>query len=115
MINLLPHIIWKSGKIFGRFTGMALPPFGIVLSLLAKNIAYVMNHEWTHWLQAKELLYIGFPIVYFGLWPFYGYYNHPMEREARENKGNGTYNFTRKKYSWTKFMDKPWWNKKDRS
>jgi hypothetical protein len=111
MINPLPKIIWINRRIFWRFTGMALPPFGIILSTQASNLAQVLMHEWTHFLQAEELWYIGFWIVYAVLWLAYGYWNHPMEREARENKYDPAYNSHREKMAWRKYMDKPWWNK----
>lgn len=72
---------------------------------------YAINHEQIHTAQMKELLYIGFYILYFLEWfiklfkyGFKAYRNISFEREAFNNEYNLGYLLNRKPYSWTKYI-----------
>ena len=59
-----------------------------------------LNHEKIHFEQQKELLLIGFYLLYFIFWIFKGYKNNPFEIEADQNEKDLKYIDKRKKFSW---------------
>ncbi len=73
-----------------------------------------LNHEYIHFKQGKELLFIGFWLLYvlnylFNLFRFNfdsheAYINIAFEREAYENQRNFNYISKRKKYNWVKWL-----------
>ncbi len=72
----------------------------------------IKNHERIHTAQMKELLYVGFYLLYILEWlfkmPKYGkkgaYYNTSFEREAYENDNNLDYLQKRARYAWLKLI-----------
>lgn len=48
---------------------------------------YSIKHETKHVHQWRWHLYILFPVLYFGIMIFTGYWNHPYERAARRFAG----------------------------
>ena len=71
----------------------------------------VLNHEYIHTLQQRELLFLGFYLWYLGEWlfrliqyrdPLQAYRNISFEREAYEIDSNLDYPKLRKRYSWWK-------------
>lgn len=74
----------------------------------------VMTHETIHTEQMKELLYIGFYLLYFVEWivriltpPFRtAYRDISFEREAYENQVRSNYPDVRKRFAWTKYLTK---------
>jgi hypothetical protein len=65
------------------FAGITLPPFGVYI--LAERLTDVdlIRHERVHWTQYQRMGATKFYLTY--LWQMlrYGYWNSPMEREAR--------------------------------
>lgn len=73
-----------------------------------------LNHEGTHTEQMKELLWVGFYILYgiewlIRLFTDWGraYRRISFEQEAYTNQSNDSYNSTRERFAWTKYL---WWN-----
>lgn len=58
-----------------------------------------INHETIHFAQQKELLFIGFFLIYFIEFIFKGYYNISFEREAYKYCQDLNYLKTRKHYA----------------
>ena len=58
-----------------------------------------INHESIHFEQQKELLFIGFFIIYLIEFLFKGYYNVSFEIEASENEEDLNYLSRRKHYA----------------
>jgi len=72
-----------------------------------------INHERIHLKQQKELLVIGFYILYVLFWLvnlvryrsfFLAYSAIPFEREAYQNEEDWVYTLNRKKYAWIKYI-----------
>lgn len=65
------------------FAGITLPPFGIYILAERLADADLIRHERVHWAQYQRMGAIKFYLTY--LWQMlrYGYWNSPMEREAR--------------------------------
>jgi hypothetical protein len=65
------------------FAGITLPPFGIYILAERLTDADLIRHERVHWTQYQRMGAINFYLTY--LWQMlrYGYWNSPMEREAR--------------------------------
>jgi hypothetical protein len=63
---------------------ITLPPFGIFILLDHINDKNIYNHEMIHWKQAQELGVVMFYIKYLFFQVRYGYWNNPMEVEARK-------------------------------
>ena len=69
-----------------------------------------INHEEIHTKQMKELLYVGFYILYLFFWlrnlvkgDNKAYRNIKFEKEAYSNENNLVYLSVRKKYAWRKY------------
>ena len=71
------------------------------------------THEIIHLQQQKELLLIGFYLLYVGFWFWYlirsrsfqlAYACIPFEREAYDNDGDWVYPLNRKPYSWRQYL-----------
>ena len=71
------------------------------------------NHEYIHTLQQRELLFIGFYLLYVCEWLFrlafyrdqyLAYRNLSFEREAYSHQGNLNYKNTREKFAWRKYF-----------
>jgi hypothetical protein len=69
-------------RTFG-YGGVALPPFGIYI--LAERITEesLIQHEKIHWVQYQRMGAIKYYLTYVWQVLRYGYWNAPMEREAR--------------------------------
>lgn len=65
------------------FAGITLPPFGIYILAERLTDSDLIRHERVHWAQYQRMGAIKFYLTY--LWQMlrYGYWNSPMEREAR--------------------------------
>lgn len=65
------------------FAGVTIPPFGIYILAERLDDADLIRHEQVHWAQYQRMGAIKFYLTY--LWQVirYGYWNSPMEREAR--------------------------------
>ena len=71
------------------------------------------THEVIHLKQQRELLLIGFYLLYVGFWLRYlwahrsfqmAYACIPFEREAYDNDADPTYPLTRKPYAWRLYL-----------
>jgi hypothetical protein len=71
------------------------------------------THEIIHLQQQKELLLIGFYLLYVGFWFWYlirsrssqlAYACIPFEREAYDNDSDWVYLLNRKPYSWRQYL-----------
>lgn len=87
--------------------------YDYVMDYINKNnkIPVLLNHEYIHTPQWKELYIIGFLLLYIFEYIFkffrYGtdaYYNISLEREAYQNDNNLEYLKTRKKYAFAKYI-----------
>jgi hypothetical protein len=66
-----------------RFAGITLPPFGIFIRAESLNNPRLIRHEQAHWAQYERMGLVRFYVLYVFYFFRYGYYNHPMEIEAR--------------------------------
>lgn len=84
------------------FKAMAIFPFIFVRgNSIDKKI---INHEKIHFAQQKELLIVGFYILYGIFYLIYGYRDIPFEREAYRNADNPDYLKKRKPFAWLKHL-----------
>ena len=65
------------------YVGITLPPFGIYILKERLNDEVVRKHELVHWSQYEKLGAISFYAKYLYYSHKYGYWNNPMEAEAR--------------------------------
>ncbi len=85
--NIQPPITKVSWLPYPR-RGMCIPPFGIFTrNTFFNGQQWFIDHEQMHWKQYQELGLWKFYIKYYLLFLRYGYFDHPMEREAREKGG----------------------------
>lgn len=82
MIKEAKHLV-KLFLVSTGFAGITLPPFGIYILKERMNETVLKNHELVHWEQYKQLGAIGFYVKYLYYNFKYGYWNNPMEVEAR--------------------------------
>jgi hypothetical protein len=66
------------------FKGITLPPFGVFLLAEHMGNQPLRLHEEEHWRQAKELGTIKFYALYLWYSLRHGYFNNPMEVQARK-------------------------------
>ena len=66
------------------FAGITLPPFGVFIRAERMDDIYLRRHEAEHWRQAQELGTIKFYARYLWLTLRHGYFNNPMEVQARK-------------------------------
>lgn len=59
-----------------------------------------INHELIHFEQQKELLFIGFYLLYLYYWIKKGYRGNPFEKEAYAKAASGNYLIYREKFAW---------------
>lgn len=71
------------------------------------------RHEYIHTLQQRELLFVGFYLLYVIEWlirfvqhrsAYRGYLNISFEREAYDNAGKTGYERDRRHYAWVKYL-----------
>jgi hypothetical protein len=103
---------WFS-KVMKDYSAITLYPFGIYIQPKHIKDEVTIRHETTHWLQQKEMLCIPFYLWYgiewlIKLFKYKGdsYYNISFEREAYKWESLNTYNQTRNKYAWFKYIIK---------
>jgi hypothetical protein len=103
---------WFS-KVMKDYSAITLYPFGIFIQPKYIKDKTTIRHETTHWLQQKEMLGVFFYLWYVIEWLFKlikyqgdSYYNISFEREAYKWESLNTYNQTRKKYAWLKYIIK---------
>ncbi len=87
---------------FKGYSAMAIYPF--ILTRKDKLSEKTINHESIHFQQQKELLLIGFFLLYLLFWLRYGYRHIPFELEAYEHAAKGDYLAHRKRWAWTKYI-----------
>jgi hypothetical protein len=66
------------------FAGITLPPFGIFILSERINDQRLRLHEECHWRQYQRMGFVGFYLRYFWNTLRHGYWNNPMEIEARK-------------------------------
>ena len=76
--------------------------FPLIAMVRDKEDLRVVNHEKIHVAQQKELLYVGFILLYIFYQIKYGYLNNPFELEARKYQYDQGYLNNRKLYAWYK-------------
>lgn len=90
---------------FKRFVSMMMAPVLFIRKDRENEFTPELeNHEYIHFEQQKELLFIWFYILYLILWPFYGYRNIPFKREAYKKQDNLNYLSERKRFSWLNYF-----------
>jgi len=78
------HVVRWFLKAAGRYA-VCLPPRGIYVLPGRAGEPGLLQHELVHWQQARRMGVIKFYAVYLWYTLRYGYWNNPLEREAREN------------------------------
>lgn len=66
------------------FAGVALAPFGIYILPEQLDNNRLIKHEQQHWRQWQQMGTLRYYLTYFYQVLRWGYYNSPMEKEARE-------------------------------
>ena len=89
MIKEAKHLV-KLFLIRTGFAGITLPPFGIYILKERINEEVLRKHELVHWSQYEKLGVIGFYVKYLYYSHKYGYWNNPMEVEARQKSETPT-------------------------
>jgi hypothetical protein len=69
---------------FAGYKAITLPPFGIFITWDRFNSPSLRRHEMVHWKQAQEFGIVMFYAKYLFFQVRYGYWNNPMEVEARK-------------------------------
>jgi hypothetical protein len=67
----------------GGFDAITLPPFGIYVKAERMNDEILIRHEMCHWAQYQRMGAVKFYALYLWYSMRYGYWNNPMEQEAR--------------------------------
>ena len=65
------------------FGGVTLPPFGIYILAERLDNERLVRHEQAHWAQYERMGFLGFYLTYLWYTIRHGYWNNPMEVEAR--------------------------------
>ena len=65
------------------FGGVCLPPFGIYILAERIHSERLVRHEQAHWAQYERMGFLGFYVTYLWYTIRHGYWNNPMEVEAR--------------------------------
>lgn len=96
---------------FGK-SYIAINLFGVIFAKERLNDTF-LRHELIHTAQQKELLFVGFYLVYIVEWiirllicrsQHRAYRSISFEREAYSNQGNAGYLKTRKHYAWIRYI-----------
>lgn len=69
------------------YKAITLPPFGIYAMPESANSELLRRHEMVHWEQAQRYGTLGFYARYLWFTLRHGYWNNPMEVEARRVSG----------------------------
>ena len=83
-----PHIIRWFLRTFG-FGGVTLPPLGIYILAERLGNERLVRHEQAHWAQYERMGFLGFYLTYLWYTIRHGYWNNPMEVEARGSEDGG--------------------------
>lgn len=76
--RLIAWVLRKQG-----FRGVCLPPFGIYAVPGSETDLRLRRHESAHWEQARRMGVIRWYVTLLWQYAKYGYWNAPLEREAR--------------------------------
>ena len=76
--GLIGFVLRRTG-----FSGVALAPWGIYILPEKMDNTVLVRHEQKHWMQWQEMGTFKYYITYFYQVLRYGYWNAPMEVEAR--------------------------------
>lgn len=68
----------------GGWNGHTIPPFGILIRRNKIRSVKLIKHEITHWHQYERMGLVLFYVRYLSQMIVFGYYNSPMEKEARK-------------------------------
>ena len=68
------------------FRAITLPPFGIYALPGSEDDEQLARHETVHWIQYQRMGAVRFYATYLWLLLRHGYWNHPMEIEARQQE-----------------------------
>lgn len=109
-------IIYNNHFPFGSYSAINI--FGLIIARrdYGKLGAKERNHEYIHTLQQRELLFVGFYIVYVIEWAvklcyyrnlFQTYRNLSFEREAYANQQYMNYRYVRRHFAWVKYIKVP--------
>lgn len=71
------------------FAGVTLPPFGIYILDERMQDDRLIRHEQAHWRQYERMGAVRFYVTYIWQVLRYGYWNAPMEIEARDAANDG--------------------------
>lgn len=103
-------VIHNSWFPFGKYTAINI--FGVVFA--KHNLDRIeRNHEFIHTLQQRELLFVGFYLLYFLEWLFRiiqkrnfndAYLAISFEREAYANEHDMNYKKNRRHFAWHLFL-----------
>lgn len=98
-------IIYNKHIPFKGYKAMAVYPFIFARKEYEENGIgeKTLNHEKIHFAQQKELLILGFFLLYLLYWIIYGYKNIPFEKEAYGNSDNFKYLEKRKRNNWINY------------
>jgi hypothetical protein len=77
-----PHIIRWFLRATG-FAGITLPPLGIYILAERIHDSRLIRHELAHWAQAQRMGIVRWAITYLFYNVRYGYWDNPLEVEAR--------------------------------
>ena len=103
-------IIPRLSSVFINVYAITLWPFVFIRD---EGNPRVINHESIHLKQQKELLLVGFYLLYVIFWVVgifkyrstqIAYYEIPFEREAYNHDGDYEYLNNRKLFAWTKYI-----------
>lgn len=78
-----PHVIRWFLRTFG-YGGITLPLLGIFILAERINEERLIKHELAHWAQYERMGFFRFTWAYLTGLIRHGYWNHPMEIEARK-------------------------------
>lgn len=81
-----PNVIRWFLRTFG-YGGITLPPLGIYILAERINEERLIRHEQAHWRQYERMGALKFYAAYLWYTIRYGYWNNPLEVEAREHDG----------------------------
>ena len=65
------------------FHGVCLPPLGVFVLAERMGDEVLIRHEQAHWAQYERMGFLGFYVTYLWYTIRHGYWNNPMEVEAR--------------------------------
>ena len=106
-------IIYNNHFPFGRYWAINICGLIFARRQYGKLGVVERNHEYIHTLQQRELLFLGFYLIYIIEWvvklcvyrdSHLAYRNISFEREAYANERNLNYRHARKPFAWYSFL-----------